>query len=562
MHQRRFSNKVFQTMLITGTLTVVIQFLILLSDTVIAGNLLGESYLSAISIVKPIYSLAIFCATLISIGTSVYYSYQIGCFNTKEANQIFSQGVIISIIFGVLLLLFGIVGQDIYIEFLDVSDQVASMAKQYFAYYKYVILLVPLYTVLLEIVYADGDQLICNVSCILQFTVNVVGSVMLCQRLGVRGIGIGTLWGILVSISVLVLHFFRKSSNLSFDWYLNYKDALKVFKCGMTDASAYLFMGILSFVSNVFISYSFGEYYLPILLAVMDILELTLVFDGIGQAITPLVNVYRGEENQTGIKRIMKSALKVAIVEGIITTAILCIFGNQISYLLGMRDPELIKQCTLAIRLVSPFFFCTGILFLQTTYYMIIGKVLLATSITGIKDSVVPLILMIALGFNFGINFVWVGLGLSPFVALCLVSIFLIIRYGKKRFPLLLNEPVKLSYVYDALLSEETIIQLCNEVSDELKLHKYDNNDIELMLDYINNSTSKILNNNKEKNILLECSLLLSDKVEIILRDDGELMDCTKIQITSSADTNYRLESTDYMVTIGYNRNIYRFEKE
>ena len=55
-----FCNKVFKSLLATGTVTVVIQYLMLLSDTLIIGNVLGEQYLSAVNIVKPIYSFAIF----------------------------------------------------------------------------------------------------------------------------------------------------------------------------------------------------------------------------------------------------------------------------------------------------------------------------------------------------------------------------------------------------------------------------------------------------------------------------------------------------------------------
>lgn len=551
-------------MLLTGTATVVIQYLILLSDTIIAGNMLGETALSAITIVKPIYSIAIFCATLISVGTSVYYSYQIGRFDTKEANRIFSQGVILAVVFGVLLTLMGVLCCDGYLELCEVSDEIEDMARAYFAYYRFAILLVPLYTVLLEIVYADGDQMICNISCCMQILINAICSVGLCRRLGIGGIGIGTLAGILISIALLCIHFFRKCNNLRFEWYVSWHDTRKVFRSGMTDASAYLFMGIMSMVADIYIINTFGEYYLPILLGVLNILELTLVFDGIGQAITPLVNVYRGEQNQTGIRRIMKSALLVAIVEGITTTVVLSIFGSQIAYLLGMRDPELIRQSTLAIRLVSPFFFCTGILFLQTTYYMIIGKEFLATAITGVRDTVVPLAMMIGLGNLGGIYYVWSGLGDAPFNTIILVSLYLCLRYGRKRFPLLFDPPVKQSYLYDAILSAQTIEQLCKEVSEELVRNGYGEADVQQVTSCIRSVADRTYTFNQEgkgQRTLLECSLLLSEQIEVVLRDDGRLMDGTQMDAAPVPGAEYHLADTQYMVTVGYNRNIFRYER-
>lgn len=60
--------------------------------------------------------------------------------------------------------------------------------------------------------------------------------------------------------------------------------------------------------------------YLTVLSVVIDIIEMTVVFDGIGQSIAPLVNVYRGEGNHVGID-----------------------------------DPELIHMSQTAIRFVCPF---------------------------------------------------------------------------------------------------------------------------------------------------------------------------------------------------------------
>lgn len=560
-----FCNKVFKSLLATGTVTVVIQYLMLLSDTLIIGNVLGEQYLSAVNIVKPIYSFAIFIGSLVSIGTSVYYSYQVGVFNGKKANQVFSQGVIIAIFFGVLLLVTGLLGKNAYFNILKVSEETAQLAKNYYFYYQFVILIGPVYTVLLEIIYADGDEMICNIACIAQFTTNIVLSLVLCKTLGINGVGLGSLVGMIVSIIILMIHFVLKKNTLKFSFYFNIKDTLKVFKSGMTDGSAYLFIGLTSFVASKFVISKFGEYYLPILLCVFDVIEFTLVFDGIGQAITPIVNVYRGEGNQTGIRRVMKSALIVAIVEGVLTTTLLCIFGKYVSYLFGLRDETLIKISTLAIRLVSPFFFCTGILFLQTTYYMIIGKEILATGITGFKDAVVPIIMMCSLGYLFGLNAVWVGLGLSPFVSLVLVSVFLIIKYGRAKFPLLFDKVVKKSYIFDAILEPNTILDVCDKLELELRINNFSEEDTKEMLDTVNYSCMKIYNHNPSEKVLVECSLLISNKVEIIIRDNGKLFDLTKSEEGENLpkiDDSTNLVSRIYMITIGYNRNMLCFERK
>lgn len=562
--KKRFCNKIFKSMLATGTVTVVIQYLILLSDTLIIGNLLGEQYLGAINIVKPIYSVVIFFSTLISVGTSVYYSYNVGMFRKKKANCIFSQGIILAIAFGLFLQLIFLFGKNAYLDYLGVSAEIRKMALDYYFYYQFVILLVPFYTILLETIYADGDQIVCNSSCIAQILTSVINSIVLCKHFGILGVGLGTLSGVVVSILILSIHFFRKCNNLKFIFYVSLRDTLKIFKSGMTDASAYLFLGLTSFVASKFVISQFSEYYLPVLLGVFDILELTMVFDGVGQAITPIVNVYRGEENRAAIQRVMKSALFVAAAEGVILTTLLCIFGKQVSYFLGMRDGTLIEISTLAIRLVSPFFFCSGILFLQTTYYMIIGKEYLATAITGFKDAVVPIVMMCSLGHILEINGVWIGLGLSPFVSIDLVSAFLIFVYGRERFPLLFGKEIKKSYVFDIVLNPDNIPDMLEELSDKLTEHHIDEAVIQSICNVVRESANKLYKMNPKKEVLLECSLLLSDTIEIILRDSGTVFDPTAVdeaEFSSDFSGNTKMIDKKYMVTVGCNREIFVFER-
>ncbi|MGN1338899.1 MAG: MATE family efflux transporter, partial [Oscillospiraceae bacterium] len=352
--KKYFCNKKFRSLLFTGSVTTIIQYLLILSDTIVVGQILGEQELAAINVVKPFHSVAIFLASLISIGTSVFYSYEIGEFNKDKANALFGQGIILSVGSGLLMLVIGVFGKTPYFNYLALSENVASSASDYFFFYQFVIMLLPLYTVLLEMVYSDGDGLICNISSAVQIIVNVAASVFFCFKLGILGVGLGTFLGLICSISVLFVHFFRKQNSLRFVWHVSIKDTLKVMKCGITDSSAYLFIGLTSFTATKFVVYMFGEYYLPVLLMVFNVIELTIVFDGIGQAVTPIVNIYRGEDNHVGIKRVMKTALIYAIAEGVTLSLLLFLFGSQIAELFGLTDKELIDLGRIAVCLISP----------------------------------------------------------------------------------------------------------------------------------------------------------------------------------------------------------------
>lgn len=480
----------------------------------------------------------------------------------------FGQGIILSLLSGIVLFFIGVIGKDVYFSYLNLSETTAKWASDYYLFYQFVFLLLPVYTVLLELVYSDGDSLICNISSIVQIGANIIVSVWLCFRIGIMGVGIGTFIGIALSVAVLLIHFLRKQNNLKFVWHLSPKDIGKVLKCGITDSTAYLCIGFTSFVATKFVIYMFSEYYLPVLLVVFNIIELTIVFDGIGQAITPLVNVYRGEENTVGIKRIMKTSLFYAIAEGLLMSLIMLFFGGTIAKFFGLSENNLIEIGKLAARLISPFFFCTGVLFLLTTYYMIIEKVFLATVITVIKDFAVPSAFMCIFGMLLGINGVWIGLGVAPFASIIVVLLFIYLRYGRKKFPLLLEQETKNIQIFDIELSVENVMKLRDSVAAYLTENNVNSASVNRIMFLIEETCMSIYENNKQRKVSMECSVMIDSEIQMIIRDDGCVRDITDSDARITSFRTYvlsqlmtRTPDNQNLVTTGYNRNVFRFKK-
>ncbi|MCR4656841.1 MAG: hypothetical protein K5770_11515 [Lachnospiraceae bacterium] len=56
------------------------------------------------------------------------------------------------------------------------------------------------------------------------------------------------------------------------------------------------------------------------LAVVISLIEFSVVMDGVGMAIQPLIGIYFGEKNHQLIKRVMKAAIKAALIEGVTGT--------------------------------------------------------------------------------------------------------------------------------------------------------------------------------------------------------------------------------------------------
>lgn len=226
--QKPFCYGKFKTLLLTSSVSMGIEYIMLLSDTIIIGNIFGEAAIAASNLIMPLFSVSVFVGTMISAGTSVMYSFEMGKFNKDRADSLFGQGMLLSVIFGLLLFLLAVFGENIYFGFMDPSETVETYAREYYKYYRFVILLYPLYEVMNDMVYSDGDELICNISNAVQVFVNIPASIILCKTIGIAGASLGTLIGSVLCLAILSIHFFRKQNSLKFVPYLNGKDILKM----------------------------------------------------------------------------------------------------------------------------------------------------------------------------------------------------------------------------------------------------------------------------------------------------------------------------------------------
>ena len=96
-------SKKFYSMLLGGTLTMMVVSIMLMSDSIIAGAVIGSDAVAGVTLVTPLYSLAAFFGSLISLGVPILYTTEMGKFNKKRADQVFGLGVLMSIVVGIVL---------------------------------------------------------------------------------------------------------------------------------------------------------------------------------------------------------------------------------------------------------------------------------------------------------------------------------------------------------------------------------------------------------------------------------------------------------------------------
>ena len=556
-------------MLISGTFTKAVMYLMLLSDSIIAGYFVGASGVAGINAITPVTAIVTFFGDLVSTGVGIAYTREIGAMRKHRADEIYGQGLIISIGMGLLsaFLIFAI--QNAYFNVSGVSGDILENALQYYRFIPINAFLTIVIFYLEQMVYSDGDELCNNICYGFQIGGNVVCSIILAKYLGMAGIILGSIIGNSLGILTCIWHYFRKKNTLHFVWHLSFKDFLMTSRFSIVDSSVYVCWGLMDYVMIGFVSSVYGASGLITLAVVVSLIEFGVVMDGVGMAMQPLIGTYFGEKNHQLIKRVTKSGIKAAIVEGLVATILIWIFAKQFCALFGITEGEALSSSIKALRIVSLGFVFCSLVSLTTSYYMLIDRIGMATMIACFQNGLLYILLPILGSFIFGFNGMWAGFVAATIMALAVAMLFVYLKFGKENFPFLLKDMKSEIIVMDETLTNESIPKFSKNVGSTIESYGYPKAEANRAALFVEEIALTILEKNKnaKKPILIEISLFFeTDSVLVIERDSGELFDLTDPNLHVDGLSSYVLsglmeaqKDKTYLVTTGYNRNMIRF---
>ena len=558
-------------MLLSGTFTMAIIYVMLLCDSIIAGLFIGENGVAAINAITPVTGITTFFANIISIGTGILYSRSIGAMNKKHADELFGQGMILNVAVALLSFVILLLGKNLYFDINGVSGEIYELASEYYKWTPLCAVLTILNSYIGNMVYTDGDETCTNISYVLQIVGNIALSLILVRPFGMQGIIWGTIAGNVLGMIPALAHFLRKCNTLKFTWYLSVRDILQVVRYSAVDAVIYICWAIADYVLIAHVSGRYGETGLITLAVVISLLEFGVVMDGVGLAIQPLLGTYLGEDNNVMIKRLMNVAKMAAAVEGVIANLLIILFTKQFCGLFGIKEGAALEPTVMAVRIVSFGLIFCSMVSLMTSYYMLIDRVGLAVGVTFLKDGVLYSVLPIIGSLLMGKTGMWAAFALSPVLALIITMIFIRWHYGKASFPNLLVPKHADIVVFDGFFTTEMCSVLSEKVQNTLNERGYSKKQSMKAALFTEEIGLTIIEKNKDSKspVLAEISLLFDEgSVMLIERDAGKVFDITdpdmKIDGLSSFILTGLMESHKekaYQTTTGYNRNMIRLYK-
>ena len=130
---------------------------------------------------------------------------------------------------------------------------------------------------------------------------------------------------------------------------------------------------------------------------------------GIGQAATPTIGMFFGEEDRTAVKDTLKTTLKLGLAINSILAAVLLVFPAFFVKLLGVTEENLLNMSVMAIRLFGIGMPLQLINSALLNYYQCTKKVGMATMICVLQSLVYTVLFAFALIHPMGATGVWLA---------------------------------------------------------------------------------------------------------------------------------------------------------
>ena len=555
-----FGVEKFKGLLLAGSFTVLANYFVRLSDSIVAGNMLGPEALAGINLVSAILAGVSFFSGLVSTGMATNYSLAMGRCEKARARQFFMQALWTVLLVGGALALLICFGRWAFIGYMGASEAVSGYALDYMSWSWVVVVPECLLGLLIMLGYADGDAKLCTLAYAVNFIANLVVSIVAIRcGMGAAGCSFATLVADVAGIAVLLAHFFRKSNTFAPVWHFSLIDTWRIVVASFGDAAAFLCDGILFFFLNKYVIMNFGSDVLPVVGVAVALWGFLEFFNGIGVAIQPIVTVYYSEGNMKSARTVMNAAMLVAVIEGVAFMAAFGLFPGLVSAMVGIREPELVGQAAIAIRCMCGGFIALAFAGLFNSYYMFVERPALAGAVTFLCYLVMP-VSCIAAGSLIGIDGVWIGMGVGPFAGLLMASAIIIPTAGFRAFPLLLpRDRDAKTHVFNLRLTDREIVETSRRIGEFPGVPMR----AALMTEEV---LMAVKDRNRGRAVLAEVTLDLNDGVRLILRDDGEIFDITDSDQQISSLRTFLVASIMEsqkgrlnLVTTGFNRNVFQF---
>lgn len=433
-------NKKYTEYFLPTVLTAMATNIALVVDSVIAGNILGKTALSAINLLSPIVQLYFALTILFGLGASSIIAMAKGENDRNKADRIFTAAFVAVALLCVVLMVVQLAFAD---RICALLTQDRTLRPMLYEYYIPFIIGTPLNLLLNCSVYFIRSDNRPKFSSNIIIIANVVNLLLDCVYMGVLHMGIkGSAWatvtGNLVGAMVMLSHFTSGKSTLRFDSSV-FQEGNAFFGIlrnlivvGASGALGTLLVTVKMFFLNFLIQRTGGVEAMAAYSICLSCQVLVSMFiTGAAQTMVLIIGVCLGEKDYGGIRFAFRRALKVLAVSSVIIMLVIWAVPELVIRLFGITSQADIANAVPAITINALSLPLLAFSFLFLYYYMAIHRKGLSTTIAVLNGIVLLVPSALILAHFYGINGVWASFAVAQ--AGTLVAIYFITLVIRKR---------------------------------------------------------------------------------------------------------------------------------
>jgi len=323
-----------------ATVVVIADYLLVLTNCVVAGRVLGVMALAALNLLLPVFSLVTFFLWLVVSGAATVYSKNLAKGRRDRAARIAGTGLAATALTGGFVILALLAAKGPYFAFMAPGAALTSLVGMYWTWYLPTVLLASIELLLFYLVYVNGGWMTCVSSYAVQTVVNLGAAYGFCLCCGMSGISFGSALSHCVGVLVLLPRFFgpdRIRLTPAFDL----AGLVHSFRTSFGDAFVWLFHAVLFLAIAKYVLVAWDPESLAVAAVVFCIIRLTAFFGGIGFVLRTM--------NTSG--RFFERASALSFMVLALSAAFVVIAPEPLVEIFGIEDLELADGASMAARI-------------------------------------------------------------------------------------------------------------------------------------------------------------------------------------------------------------------
>ena len=352
-------------------------------DTMIIGHYLGDDSLAAMGACSSIYSLIVGFALGIGSGMSIVNARSYGAGDLDKLKRSVASSICIGLCVAAVATIFGGLLLRPILELLHTPENIIEEAYLYVSTIVSGVAITMTYNLCSGMLRAIGNSFMPLVFLIVSSILNVfLDLVMIVQfSMGVRGAALATVMSQAVS-AVLCAAYIVKKTPILVPKKEHFRYDAELWKELFAQGISMALMGSIVSIGTVILQYAingFGSLTIVAHMAARKIYSLfCLAINVTSMAVSTFVSQNKGAGNRERIVKVMKYAYIYDVLAAGVITVALWAFGEQmVIWLTGTKDPIVLENAVLYLRLIGPFLAILGMLLQTRSALQGIGEKLL-----------------------------------------------------------------------------------------------------------------------------------------------------------------------------------------